>query len=156
MTGLKTRKRVLAASLLLMPILAPAQEALDPFNQELASQAMFAQGVVAVAGAVMVIAVIWMALHFATQRERRRQELIAKFLDKEREIPSELLPGAPSQQRELRRGVWLASSGLGIGVVLFVASGEWRVAAWCLILLFLSAASFLNAALFYRDASSDR
>lgn len=149
------KKLALAGALLFAPVLASAQEALDPFNEELASQAIFAQGVVMVAGVVLVIAVIAMALRFASQREQHRQELIARFLDKGQEIPPALLPG-PSRQRELRRGVWLAGLGIGIGLVLYIASGDWRVAAWCLILLFLSAASFLNAALFYRDAGSAR
>lgn len=152
MTGPKIRKLALIGSLLFVPTLAFAQDALDPLNEELAAQAMFQQGV---GGVVLLIAVIGMALLFANQREKRRQELIARFLDKGQEIPPVLLPG-PSQQREMRRGVWLASLGIGLGLVLYIASGDWRVAAWCLILLFLSVASFLNAAFFYRDPGSGR
>lgn len=104
--------------------------------------------------ALFVIALAVIALIFGMYREKRRQDLLARFIDKGQEIPSALLPQPPSRLRELRRGVWLTSLGLGVGLVLYIATGSLRAAAWCLILLFLGAASFLNAMLFYPNSDS--
>jgi hypothetical protein len=145
--GPKTRKPLLAGSLVFAPGLALTQEVDDSLVDLLYAQQMFLTAA--------VVVVIAMALFFANRRENRKQELIARLIDKGQEIPAVLLPG-PSRQRELRRAVLLAGLGIGIGLVFYIASGDWRVAAWCLILLFLSAASFLNAALFYRDTGSGR
>ena len=105
---------------------------------------------------VLFVVIIGMALLFASHREKRKQELIARFVDKGQEIPPTLLPPLASSQRELRRGVWLTSLGLGLGLVLFIATGDLQAAAWCLILLFMGAASFINAALFYPKSDSNR
>jgi DMSO reductase anchor subunit len=105
---------------------------------------------------LLVIAVVAMSLFFANKRKKRKQDLIAQFLEKGQEVPPMLLPPPPSKPRELRRGIWLASLGLGIGSVLYIATGDWRVASSCLILLFLSVASFINAAVFYGDHGSSR
>jgi hypothetical protein len=131
----KTEQLFLAGSLLLTPTLSLAQP--EGLREALPGTALF------------VIAISVIALFFGTLREKRRQDLIARFVDKGQEIPRSLLPQLPSRQRELRRGIWLTSLGLGVGLVLYIASGNLRVAAWCLILLFLGAASFLNAVLFY-------
>lgn len=144
MTRSKTEHVLLAGSLLLAPALAFAQpEWVDDVRETAAFAAVF----------VIVVAVI--ALPFGILREKFRRDLLARFVDKGQEIPAALLPRPPSRDRELRRGVWLTSLGLGVGLVLFTAGGP-RVAAWCLILLFLGAASFLNAVLFYRDESGGR
>ena len=100
------------------------------------------------ASMLVVVAVIFMAMRYANERDKHRQELIAKFIDKGQEIPSFLLPQPSSARRELRRGVLLAGLGLGLGAVLYIVSNDWRVAAWCLIPLCLAAASLINASLF--------
>jgi len=144
MTRSKTAHVLLAGSLLLAPALAFAQ---PEWVADVRETAAFA--------AVFVIVVAVIALPFGILREKFRRDLLARFVDKGQEIPAALLPRPPSRERELRRGVWLTSLGLGVGLVLFMAGGP-RVAAWCLILLFLGAASFLNAVLFYRDESGGR
>lgn len=144
MTAPKIARVLLTASLLLAPGLALAQR---DWVEEV-------QG--AAAGtAFFVIAIALIAVLFGTIREKFKRDLFARFVDKGQEIPAALLPRPPSRERELRRGVWLTSLGLGVGLALFIAGGP-RVAAWCLILLFLAAASFLNAVLFYRDESGGR
>lgn len=153
MTGPKTLKLALAGNLLFVPILTLAQEG-PSLGDGFSEMEYGLSG--PTAGMISLIVIVGMALFFAMQREKRRQDLVARFLDNGREIPPGVLPPTPSRQRELRRGVWLASLGIGIGLVLFIATSDWRVAAWCLILLFLSAASFLNAAFFYRDPGSGR
>src|SRR6185436_17630498 len=101
---------------------------------------------------LVVVAVIFMAMRFANERDKNRQELIVRFIDKGQEIPSFLVP-QPSPRRELRRGVLLAGLGLGVGAVLYIVSGDWRIAAWSLIPLCLAAASLVNAALFSEPGS---
>jgi len=149
MTGPKTPGLLLAGSLLLAPTLALAQDT-SPADQAMMGGFFLFQGV----AMALLVVVIGMALYFASQREKRKQDLIARFVDKGQEIPPALLPPTPSRQRELGRGIWFASLGLGIGLVLYIATDDWRVAAWCLILLFLAAASFLNALLFYPSRGS--
>jgi hypothetical protein len=105
------------------------------------------------ASMLVVVAVIFMAMRYANERDKNRQELIAKFIDKGDEIPSFLLPQPPSPRRELRRGVLLAGVGVGLGAALYIVSGDWRVAAWSLIPLCLAAASLLNATLFSEPGS---
>jgi hypothetical protein len=88
--------------------------------------------------------------HFANQRDRNRQELIAQLIAGGKEIPPSLLP-QPSAQGEFRRGTLLAGLGTGLGAVLYIVSDDWRVAAWALVPLCLAAASFVNAAMFGRQ-----
>jgi hypothetical protein len=107
------------------------------------------------AGMLVVVAVIFMAMRYANERDKHRQELIARFIDKGQEIPTFLLPLPPSPRRELRRGVLLAGLGLGLGAVLYIVSSDWRVAAWSLIPLCLAAASLVNAA-FFMESSARR
>jgi hypothetical protein len=95
----------------------------------------------------LIVLTIIAALLFAAMHEKRKQELIARFIDKGQEIPPTLLP-APTAQRDTRRGIWLTSFALGLGLVLYLATGELRAAVWGLLPLFLAAASFVNAALF--------
>ena len=98
-----------------------------------------------------VFIVVFVPLYFAAKRERHRHALYVQFLEKGQEIPPELLPRsatrASAREREMIRGIWLISLGLGLGIVLYIATTNWRIAAWSLILLFLGAASFVNALL---------
>ena len=153
MTPLKIRQLALAGGLLMTPISALAQQFSDADN-ELAAMAMEQMNRQVIAGAASLTVIIVAALVLATLREKRRQDLFARFAEKGQEIPIALLPAPPSRQRELRRAIWLSALGLGLGLVLYISTSDWRVAAWCLILLFLAAASFINAALFYRPVPS--
>jgi hypothetical protein len=141
MTKPKTEHLLLASSLLLAPALALAQPEWVQVAQEAAAGT-----------AVFVIILAALVMVFGTIHAKFKRDLFARFVDKGQEIPAALLPRPPSRQRELRRGIWLTSLGLGVGFALFLAGGP-RAAAWCLILLFLAAASFLNAVLFYPDDS---
>jgi hypothetical protein len=122
------------------------------------AQSTFVEGARAAAAgtAVFVIFIAVIALLFVTLHHKHKKDLFARFIDKGQEIPAALLPRAPSRERELRRGIWLTSLGLGVGLVLYIATGNLRIAAWCLILLSLGAASFVNAALLYPDASGSK
>jgi hypothetical protein len=137
------RGLLLAGSLLLTPVLAFAQqpEWLEEARKDAAGAALF---IIAIAVPAMITVMI-----YGVFRQKRRHDLFARFIDKGQEIPLALLPARPSRHRDLRRGVWLAGLGIGVGLVLYIATGNLRVAAWCLILLLLGAASFVNAALFH-------
>lgn len=154
---------IVAGTLSFAPILAAAQvpvpvprSQLDPELAEFMRTAEYAFAFQAGGLMLLVVAVVAMALFFANQREKRKQDLIVRFVEKGQEVPNVLLPQFPSRPRELRRGVWLASLGFGIGSVLYITTGDWQVAAWCLILLFLSVASFINAAMFYGEHDADK
>lgn len=138
---------------LFAPIPGLAQQLIDADNDALTLAAMEQMNQQMLFGSISLVVIIVAALIFATLRDKRRRDVLARFAEKGQEIPSALLPEAPSRLRELRRATWLSSLGLGLGLVLYIATGDWRVAAWCLILLFLAAASFINATLFY---GSDR
>jgi hypothetical protein len=142
MTATKIKKLLLAGSIAFTPLVTVAQDFNDP---QFVAGAMRGFFQFQIAGMVFLIVIAAMALYFATQREKRRQDLMARYLEKGQDVPHALLPAPPSRQHDLRRGIWLLSWGLGIGLVLYIASGDWSVAAWSLILLFLSAASFINA-----------
>jgi hypothetical protein len=159
MIGKFNQKIMLALGCTFAPLLVVAQEVLS--DEEFRQQMLLTQledpfGAAPMVGAIGLFAVIIAAMYFATQREKRRQDFLARFAEKEQAIPRELLPPQPSRSREMRRGVWLLSLGLGLGLVLYLSSEEWEVAAWCLILLFLAAASFVNAIFFYPNADSSR
>lgn len=143
-----TRLMCLAATGTAAPVLASAQQALG--DREL--QVVELENPFGTAQIVVVIglfAIIIAAMYFASQREKRRQEFLGGFVEKEQAIPKELLPPQPSREREMRRAVWLLSLGFSVGLVLYIATGEWANAAWSLILLCLAGAGFINAALFY-------
>jgi hypothetical protein len=144
----KAEQLWLAAGFLLTPLPALAQmvHPEESLSERVSDHAPgFALCIIALA----VIGVVYVAL-----RDKFRRDLFVRFIDKGQEVPAALLPAPPSRLRELRRGVWLTCLGLGIGVVLYIMSGSLRVAAWSLIPLFLGAASFLNAALFYPNPDS--
>lgn len=148
MTGLMARRILLAGCLVLTPALGLTQELR---LAESASPPIFRFMLLP----ALIVLTIAMALVFGSLREKRKQELIARFIDKGHEIPPTLLP-APVAQRDSRRGVWLTSFALGLGLVLYIATGDLKVAVWCLIPLFLGAASFINAALFSANPDSRR
>jgi hypothetical protein len=101
-----------------------------------------------VTGPLLIVLAIGMVLLFISWREKRKLDLIARFVDKGQEIPPALLPQPPSPLREIRRGIWFTSLGIGWFLVLYLATDDARTsAAWSVILLFLGAASFINAAL---------
>ena len=155
MIGKTIRAALLGIGCTLVPVLTVAQQGLsdEELRELLLSQPVTENpfGYAPLAGAIGLFAVIIAAMYFASQRERRRQDFLLQFVEKDRQIPQGLLPPQPSRQREIRRGVWLLSLGLGLGLVLYIASGEWVTAAWSLILLLLAAASFVNAVFFYPD-----
>jgi len=102
-------------------------------------------------GMLFVLGIVGLALYFGTRVERTRLALIERVLEKGERVPPELLRRtnelAPEAQRrrDLRRGIGLLAWGLGVAVVFYIVSGgQLRAAAWSLIFLFLSAASFLN------------
>jgi hypothetical protein len=151
MTRPKIRKLVLAGSLLMTPILALAQDSSDADN-ELAKIAMEQMNRQILVTAIVLTVIVVAALLFAVLRDKRRLDLYARFAEKGQEIPRALLPMPPSRMRELRRATWLSSLGIGLGLVLYIATGDLRVSAWCLILLSLALASLINATFFYSDA----
>jgi len=118
---------------------------------------------VASGGMLFVLAIIAIGSYFAAKEKRQRLELIERLIKNGQEVPSELLtthPNRPtpafSRQRDIRRGIWLLCWGLGIGLVVYVASGQLKSAAWSLLFLVLSAGSFVNAMFFSGKQDSDR
>jgi Flp pilus assembly protein TadB len=100
---------------------------------------------------LFVLGIIFIALQSASRIERNRFELIERLLARGERVPPELLrrhndlPPEEQRRRDLRRGIVLLAWGLGVGIVFYIVSGgQLRAAAWSLIFLFLSAASFLN------------
>lgn len=149
----RIRQLTLLATATLTPVLTLAQQTLTNEQGELMMVEMDDPfGPAPAVAAIGFFAAIIAAMFFAFQRERRRQDFLLRFVEKEQPIPAELLPPQPSRVRELRRGVWLLCLGLGLGLLLYILSEEWTYAAWSLILLFLALASFINAALFYPDS----
>jgi len=120
-----------------LPVAVPAESPDSPFADMAAGTAIF------------VIALGILVLVYLLFRERRRQQLIAMFLERGQTVPSTLLPRAGSRHAEIRRGTWLIGLALGVGAVLWIASGTYRYAVWGLIPLCLGTASFINAAFFY-------
>jgi hypothetical protein len=105
----------------------------------------------------LVVITIGFVLLFISRREKRKLDLIERFVEKGQEIPASLLPQGPSAVREIRRGVWFTSLGLGWFFVLYLATSDARISgAWSVILLFLGAASFINAALLHQTSGSKR
>ena len=150
------KSMVPASGGLFAPVLAFAQE--GAANNEALLRALEQPvpenpfGILPLISAIGFFAIIIAAMYFAGQREKRKQEFLSRFVEKEQAIPSEILPVPPSRHRELRRATWLLFLGLAVGLVLFIATGDWRVAAWSLIVLFLAVASFINAWFFYPNS----
>ncbi|MDX1561311.1 MAG: DUF6249 domain-containing protein [Gammaproteobacteria bacterium] len=150
MTGLDIRKSLLF--LVLFPV-APLAQAQDFISRVAGPDALSFFVFIA-----FVLIIVGLPLYFANRRDRRKQELYLRFVELGHEIPKELLPRGHSRrssyERELVRGVWLSCLGVGLGLVLYIVTQEWRMAAWSLILLFLGAASFINAMLIGRNTHS--
>lgn len=110
---------------------------------------------------LVIFAVITLIFFARARRERRRHELIGQYLEKGQEVPRELLSGrttgavlSPEQWaafirwRDLRRGTWFLCLGLGIGLVIYLWFGNLKYTVWCLIILFMSVAFYINALFF--------
>jgi len=140
----KTRLSLIAgAGLLLTPMLALA----DDLKHEIPAQV----AVIAGLGMLMVLGIITIVFHYGSRVDRARLDLIERLLAKGQRVPTELLrrayelPPDEQRRRDFRRGIVLLGWALGVGLVFYILShGQLRAAAWSLIFLFLSAASFLN------------
>lgn len=102
-------------------------------------------------GMLFVLAIIAIAFYVGSRLERQRLALIERLITTGERVPSELfrrtneLPPEVQRRRDFRRGIALFAWGVGVAVVFYIQShGQLRAAAWSLIFLFLSAASFLN------------
>ncbi len=142
-------------SLLLLPALSLAQAVQGQGSPVDATRVLPAAthppfGNVVEATALLVIGLALIVAVSMGLREWRRHRLLTTFIERGLEIPTPLLPRMPSRQDEQRRGTWLTCLGAGVGLVLYIVSGDPKLAAWCLIPLLLGLASFVNAALFYR------
>jgi hypothetical protein len=155
----KTQLKLIAGSALsLMPALASAQE--------LTSEYRLVVWIIGL-GVLIAIPIVGMSLLAPYLREKRRAELIEKFLEQGREIPSELLakPEVPSvpphelaeliRSRSMRRGVVLLALALGVAVVFYIGTGDPRAAAWGFLFLCLGVACFINAKFFSGVRSPD-
>jgi len=154
------RKLLAASSLLLTAPIASAQTIIGAdAPDDWVSRAIGPDGLSLLIGLALVFVVIFVPLYFVHRRETRKYALYARFVDKEQVIPAELLPSkvtrGSSREREFIRGVWLGCFGLGIVVVLYLVSGEWRVAVWGLLPLFLAAACFINGIMIRTDDTSE-
>ena len=156
MIGKVVQKLPLLIGSAVAPVLAIAQDGVsdEEFRRFLLSQPVAENpfGYAPVVAAIGLFAVIIAAMYFASQREKRKQDFLFQFVEKGQQVPQELLPPKPSRQREIRRGVWLLCLSIGLGLVLYIASGQWVTAAWSLIPLLLAVASFVNAVFFYPDS----
>lgn len=160
MTLPRMKHLLLAGTLLFVPVFALAEEAAQHADltheqalahlQYIDSEQAFAHMLtMRLVPLLFIVVMTALALAFASRRERGRQELIARYLDKGRDIPAELLPQPRAAMHDMRLGVWFAALGSALGLVLYYVTGDPKVAAWSLIPLFLAGASFLNA-LFFR------
>jgi len=142
--ALKTRHSVMVgAGLLFTPMLALAQTQHEGIPPHVV--------VLGAIGMLFTLGVIAVVFHFIGRVERARLDVIERLLAQDKRVPPELfnrtneLPLDVRRRRDFRRGITLLAWGLGIGLVFFILShGQWRAAAWSLIFLFLSGASFLN------------
>jgi uncharacterized protein DUF6249 len=149
----KTRLSLTAGvGLLLTPMLALAQG----HDGEIPAHVVALAGM----GMLMVLGIITIVFYFTSRVERARFDLIERLIARGERVPSDLfkrpneVPPEEQRRRDFRRGIVLLAWGLGIGVVFYILShGQLRAAAWSLIFLFLSGASFLNWYLADRHAN---
>jgi hypothetical protein len=99
---------------------------------------------------LFLLVVVVAGLMFAAARDRRRNELLARFIDRGQEIPAVMLPQPQSRQRSLRAGTLLTLGSLALGVALLASWQDIRVVVWCLLPLSLGIGCFINAAFFHR------
>jgi hypothetical protein len=150
----RLKRPLLIAAALAVPLLAAAQDSTaDPSTGAWGAgwdQGSNAGHLFAIRGIplLFVVLITIVALAFLNQRERRRQELLARFIDRGQEIPAALLPQPRySRNLSLRRGIGLTCLGLGLGLAIYLNTGDLRSAAWCLVPLSLGIGSFINAML---------
>jgi len=129
--------------LLLTPMLALAQSPVDDIPGHVF--------VFAGMGMLFVLGIVAISLYFGTRIDRARLDAIERLLAQGQRVPPEMFqrtvepPPEIRRRRDFRRGVVLLGWALGVGGVFYILSGgQLRAAAWSLIFLFLSAASFLN------------
>lgn len=166
MNTLKPSRLLALGLLLLTPVAALAQDAAgsatqaDQFalHQEVVRHSLNTADMLYTRLIPLVFTVVMaiLAMLFLAQRDRRRHALIMHFLDKGLPVSPELLPQPPSAQRDRRLGTWLMGLGAGLGLALYLVTGEMRMAAWCVVPLALGLAAFLNAVLFHRTSGSER
>ena len=147
-----------AASFLFLPIAALAQGVEHTPDPALAAQLAYHAVPppnlwgMRLTPVLFALGLVVAALVYSSVSERRKHELLARFIDKGQEIPPQLLPRAPSPLGAKRAGVLLTALGVGLGAAFVAATGEWQQAAWSLIPLLMGAASFANAAFLYPDS----
>jgi hypothetical protein len=103
-------------------------------------------------GTVFLLGVIGMAFVFSFRKTRQRLELIERLIGQGHPVPPQLLfgkavplPPREQQRVDLRRGIALLGWAIGISLLMYFGFGQLRAAAWGLLFLFLSLASFVNA-----------
>jgi hypothetical protein len=102
-----------------------------------------------VLGCLFVLGIIAISLSFAHKQDRERLHTIARMVEKGQQVPRALLAPhevAPEIRRriDLQHAILLLCLGLGGGLTLWLVTYQWRMAAWSLIFLFLSAGKFIN------------
>lgn len=102
-----------------------------------------------VPGCLFVLGIIAISLNFNRMQERDRLHTIERLLEKGHEVPRALLrpheiPPEVRRRRDLNHAVMLLCLGLGAGLTLWLVTDQWRIAAWALFFLFLSAGKFIN------------
>ncbi|MBX5460795.1 MAG: hypothetical protein IRZ28_06840 [Steroidobacteraceae bacterium] len=140
----KLLPRVSAGALaLLAPVLAMAQA--DAVARAPAHWMMLAAVIPAM---LFVLGVIAVSFHFAHRQERERLLTIQRLVEKGLPVPHELsgrrLPPTAQRRNDLHHAITLLCLGLGLGLALWLVTGHWRLAAWALIFLFLSAGKFVT------------
>lgn len=137
--------RVSAGALgLLAPVLAMAQT--DAVARPPAHWIVLAA---VIPGMLFVLGVIAVSFHFAHRQERERLLTIQRLVEKGLPVPHELagrsmLPSTARRRTDLHHAITLLCLGLGLGLALWLVTGHWRLAAWALIFLFLSAGKFIT------------
>lgn len=138
----------------LLPGLALAQ---DPYAASAHEMSIVIAGMTG--GIIFVLAIIAMSFAIAVRQNKQRLDVIERLLEKGQPVPRELfgktplpLPPHVQQRVDLRRGIVLLGWAIGIALLMYFGFGQLRAAAWGLLFLFLSVASFVNAYLSSRLA----
>jgi hypothetical protein len=129
---------------LFAPMLAMAQAPAPP--QPPAHWVVFAA---VVPGCLFVLGIIAISLSFNYKQERERLLTIERLIEKGHEVPRALLkpheiPPEVRRRIDLHHAIMLLCLGLGGGLTLWLVTDQWRIAAWALIFLFLSAGKLIN------------